>query len=319
MSNPLLPTVLRMQGNVAPLEDGRVSVEGFDLSILNESTMKGAFRRMVRSHEFEVSELALTTYVVAREYGARFTALPIFLVREFHHGAILFNRHAGITDPRQLEGQRVGVDRGFTVTTGVWARSILADEYGVDLSKITWVLSSDEHVENFEPPANVEYLEEGRELREELNNGALSCVIGFFPHDIPANYENIVALYPDGLQAGLDAFDARGHYPINHLMVVRNDILDAHPTLPRALFDAFSQSKSLYVDALRAGLIKNPDHIDDMHRRILDRGKDPLPYGLAPNRELLESYIESCLSQGVLKNRVALEDLFEPSTLNLVG
>lgn len=319
MSHPDLPTVLRMQGNVAPLKDGRVRVPGFDLSIIDEGATKGAFRRMVRKHEFEVSELALTTYVVAREYGAQFTALPIFLVREFHHGAILFNRDAGITDPRQLEGQRVGVDRGFTVTTGVWARSILAQENGVDLSKITWVLSSDEHVEDFRPPANAAYLEAGRELREDLNNGVFPGVIGFFPEDIPDGYDNIVPLHPDGLAAGLRAFDERGHYPINHLMVVRNDVLAANPDLPRALFDAFAESKALYVEALRKGEIDNPSHIDEMHMQIMERSKDPLPYGLAPNRELLEGYLESCVAQGVLKTPVDLDALFEPSTLDLIG
>lgn len=319
MSNPKLSTVLRMQGNVAPLEDGRIEVNGFELDIQDEAGMKGAFRRMVRAHEFEVSELALTTYVVAKEHGAQFTALPIFLVREFHHGAILFNRDAGIEHPKQLEGQRVGVDRGFTVTTGVWARSILADEFDVDLSKITWVLSSDEHVENFAPPANVEYIKPGRELRKDLDNGDLSSVIGFFPADIPAEYKNIVALYPDSLAAGLDALQSRGHYPINHLMVVRDDVLARHPDLPVALFDAFTASKNLYVDALRAGEIGDPTHIDDMHRQVLELGRDPLPYGIAPNRNLLEGYLESCLSQGVLKKRVSLEDLFEPSTLERVG
>lgn len=319
MTKPSLQTVLRMQGNVAPLQDGRVKVDGFDLSILDESRMDGAFRRMVRSHEFEISELALTTYVVAREYGAEFTALPIFLVREFHHGAILFNKDAGIQDPRQLEGQRVGVDRGYTVTTSVWARSILAEEHGVDVSKITWVLSSDEHVADYQLPGNVEYLAEGLELRDELNKGALSCVVGFFTADIPDEYQNIVPLHSDGLEAGLNAYKERRHYPINHLMVVRNDVLTANPQLPQALFEAFSKSKALYVDDLVGRRLEQPSHIDDMHLRIAQLGDDPLPYGIAPNRDLLTDYLEHCHSQGVLRQSVAVEDLFHPATLDLVG
>lgn len=319
MMKPTLQTVLRMQGNVAALKDGRVQVDGFELSIMNESEMKGAFRRMVRSHEFEVCEMALTTYVAAKEYGAQFTALPIFLVREFHHGAILFNRDANIEDPRQLEGMRVGVDRGYTVTTSVWARSILADEFGVDLSKITWVISSDEHVENFQLPGNVERLSDGLELREELNSGGLPCVVGFFPNDIPTSLRNIVPLFPEGLNAGIQAFVDRGHYPINHLIVVRNDILEQHPRLPSALFDAFSKSKAIYVEDLAEGRIDNPDHIDDMHLQIMKHQKDPLPYGLAPNRDLLENYLEHCMKQQILKKPTNLNNLFEPSTLDLVG
>ena len=84
------------------------------------------FRRMVRELEFDVSEMALTTYLTAREHGVAFTALPIFLVRGFHHGAIRYNTRSAIREPKDLEGRRVGVNRGYTVTTGVWARGILA-------------------------------------------------------------------------------------------------------------------------------------------------------------------------------------------------
>ncbi|AKI02722.1 4,5-dihydroxyphthalate decarboxylase [Hoeflea sp. IMCC20628] len=319
MENPNLNIVLRMQGNVAPICDGRVKVDGFDLTIHDEGAMQGAFRSMVREHKFEISELALTTYVVAREHGAEFTALPIFLVREFHHGAILFNRNAGITDPKQLEGRDVGVDRGYTVTTGVWAREILAKEHGVDPRRVNWILSSDEHVADFRPPENVRLIEDGRSLREDLQAGVLPATVGFFPEDIPEQYDNIVALHPDGLEAGLRAFDQRGHYPINHLIVVRNDVLARNPDLPVALFDAFAQSKQIYVDQLKAGAIESPTAIDQMHARILERGADPLPYGIEPNRALLEGYLEQCQAQGVLNRPVSLEALFEPTTLELIG
>jgi len=319
MEHPNLNTCLRMQGNVAPLRDGQAQVNGFDLTIHDEGAMKGAFRSMVRELKFEVSELALTTYVVAKQHGAEFTALPIFLVREFHHGAILFNRHAGITDPKQLEGRDVGIDRGYTVTTGVWAREILAKEHGLDPRRVNWLLSSDEHVEDYRPPENVRHIEAGRSLREDLQAGVISATVGFFPQDIPEQYTDIVPLHSDGLEAGLRAFDQRGHYPINHLMVVRNDVLARHPELPVALFEAFTRSKQIYVDQLSAGEIDNPTHIDQMHQRMLDRGADPLPYGLEPNRVLLEGYLEQCHIQGVTDRRVPLESLFEPTTLELIG
>src|ERR671938_156708 len=101
---------------------------------------------MVREEKYDVTEMAFTTYLVAKEHGARFTALPIFLVRDFHHGAIVA-REPG--DPKRLEGRRVGVNRGYTVTTGVWARGVLASEYGVDLERVTWVPSGDEHVTEY--------------------------------------------------------------------------------------------------------------------------------------------------------------------------
>lgn len=115
-----LKAVTRTQGNNAALKDGRVKPEGFNFEFEEVPVLPQAFRRMVRGLEFDVSEMALTTYLTAREHGVAFTALPIFLVRGFHHGAILQNINAGIKTPKDLEGKRVGVNRGYTVTTGVW-------------------------------------------------------------------------------------------------------------------------------------------------------------------------------------------------------
>ena len=138
--NPLkLKTVTRTQGNNQALKDGSVEPAGVELDFEEVPVLIDAFRRMVRGLEFDVCEMALTTYVCARAHGKRFTALPIFLVRAFHHGAIVINTDAGIRHPKDLEGQHVGVNRGYTVTPGLWARSVLQHQDGVDLSKITWV------------------------------------------------------------------------------------------------------------------------------------------------------------------------------------
>src|SRR6266436_6685006 len=154
-----LKAVTRTQGANAALKDGTVTPRGFAFDFVEVDPLIRAFRSMVRERAYDVSEMAFTTYLVAKEHGARVTAVPAFLVRGFHHGAIVANE-AG--NPKDLEDQRVGVNRGYTVTTGVWARGILADEYGVDLDKITWVLSGDEHVAAYEPPANVVPMEPGK-------------------------------------------------------------------------------------------------------------------------------------------------------------
>ena len=143
MSALKLKTVTRTQGNNLALKEGTVVPAGFELDIEEVPVLVDAFRRMVRGLEYDVCEMALTTYACAREHGTPFTALPIFLVRAFHHGAIVVNTTLGITHPRQLEGRKVGVNRGWTVTTGLWARSILQHQYDVDLTKITWVLSGE--------------------------------------------------------------------------------------------------------------------------------------------------------------------------------
>jgi 4,5-dihydroxyphthalate decarboxylase len=152
MARPKLTTALQTLGHTAALKDGSVPLEGFELEWLEVSPIIQAFRRMVRGLEFDVSEMALTTYLTARAYHKPFTALPVFLVRGFHHGAILYNKKLGTRNPKDLEGRRVGVSRGYTVTTGVWARGILQHEFGVDLERITWVLSGDEHVAEFQAP-----------------------------------------------------------------------------------------------------------------------------------------------------------------------
>jgi len=139
----LLKTVTRTQGNNQALKDGTVKPRTAGLEFVEVDPLIDAFRRMVRSLEFDVSEMAMTTYITARAHGKKMIALPIFLMRAFHHGAIKYNVKSGIKSPKDLEGRRVGVNRGYTVTTGLWARSILANQCGVDLSKITWVLSGD--------------------------------------------------------------------------------------------------------------------------------------------------------------------------------
>src|SRR5687768_6319863 len=154
VTEPLLRTVTRTQGNNAALKDGTVTPTGFRFDFEEIPVLVQGFRRMVRDLEFDVSEMALTTYLVAKSHGVRFTAVPAFLVRGFHHSAITIDTRQGISSPKDLEGKKVGANRGYTVTTGVWARSILADEHGVDLDSITLVLSGDEHLEQYRPAAN---------------------------------------------------------------------------------------------------------------------------------------------------------------------
>ena len=141
-----LTTVTRTSPVNAALKDGRVSPEGVTFRFEEVSPITKAFRIMCREVAYDVCEMAATTYLVAREHGKPFTALPVFLTRGFHHGAIKA-RTPG--DPKALEGTRVGVNRGYTVTTGVWARGILATRYGVDLDAITWVRSDVEHVADY--------------------------------------------------------------------------------------------------------------------------------------------------------------------------
>jgi 4,5-dihydroxyphthalate decarboxylase len=315
MTLPRLKTVTRTQGNNTALKDGTVKPRTFEFDFVEVDPLIDAFRRMVRGLEFDISEMALTTYVTAREHGKKMTALPVFLVRAFHHGAILHNVKSGVRTPRDLEGRRVGVNRGYTVTTGVWARSVLQNQYGVDLKKVTWVLSGDEHVAEFQPPPNVVPLEKGRKMADLLASGELEAAI-----NVDVDHPDVKPLLPDAKEAGLEALRTRGHYPINHCIVVKDELLAARPELAQDVFDAFAQAKRVYVSLLREGKLPKMTAVDELHRRVMAiTGRDPLPYGIEPNRQALEELIGSAVDQGILRRRPRVEDLFAREAAALVG
>jgi ABC-type nitrate/sulfonate/bicarbonate transport system substrate-binding protein len=312
-----LLAVTRTQGDNEALKTGEVKPAGWSFTFEEVPVLVHAFRRMVRGLEFDVSEMALTTYLTAKEHGARFTAVPAFLVRGFHHGAIHYNpsRWPGIRSPKDLEGHKVGVSRGYTVTTGVWARAVLQEEYGVDLSTITWVLSGDEHVASYEPPSNVVHMPEGASLEQMLADGELAACIG-----AGADVPGVVPLIPDAEDAGYAALQTRGFYPINHLVVVKDELLRERPELGAEVFEAFARAKQLYVERLRAGAIENPTATDRMYARVLETtGEDPLPYGIAPNRAVLETLMRHAVDQRILRRPAKLEDVFATSTLEMTG
>lgn len=307
MSRPTLKTAVQSLGHTRALKDGSVAPQGFEFEFEEVPKIIQAFRRMVRGSEFDISEMAITTYLCARAHGKEFTALPIFLVRAFHHGAIMANTRLGITTPKDLEGKRVGVNRGYTVTTGVWARSILQHEYGVDLSKVTWVLSGDEHVAEFQPPANVVPMAPGRTLEDLLASGEIAAAIG-----VEADHPDIRPLIPNARQAGFDAL-RRGHYPINHTLVVRNALLEANPGLAQDIFNTFAEAKGRYVERLAATPADELEKGDQTYKNVMQiTGADPLPYGIEPNRRMIESVIQYATEQGILKRPFAVEELFAP-------
>ncbi len=306
----LLNTVTRTQGNNEALKDGTVKPEGFEFEFVEVDPLIDAFRRMVRTLEFDLSEMALTTYLTAREHGKKMTGLPVFLMRAFHHGAIKVNANAGIASPKDLEGKRVGVNRGYTVTTGLWARSILARQYGVDLSKITWVLSGDEHVAEFRPPANVVPLEKGRKMGDLLASGELPAAIG-----VDIEHLDVKPLIAKPKDTAFEALRKTGHYPINHLLVIKDATLAKDPSLAPRIFEAFAEAKRLYVEKLEAGAIAEPTALDETNRRVMEiTGRDPLPYGIEPNRAMLEEAIRSATEQKILTKPVRIEELFPAST-----
>ena len=313
MAGVRLKTVFRPLGHTEALRDGTVKPKNFEIEYEDIPVLIQAFRRMVRSSEFDVCELAFTTYLCAKSHGKPLTAIPIFPARVFHHGAVLVNTKAGIRNPKDLQGKTVGVHRGYTVTTGVWARSILQHEYGVDLKKITWLLSGDEHVQEFRPPANVVPIEKGKTLEDMLASCEIPAAV-----NIELDHPNVKSLIPNPSEAGFEALRTRGHYPINHTVVVRDELLSAHPDLAAALFHAFVEAKRRYVERLKSDQIATPSKTDQMYKRVMHiTGADPLPYGVEPNRQMIEAVMQYAVEQEILTAPFTMDALFAHGTLDL--
>jgi len=306
-----LKTALVTRGHTKALKDGTVTPRTFEFDFEEVPVIIKAFRRMVRSQDFDICEMAMTTYLCARAVGKPFTAIPVFPMRAFHHGAIVYNTRSGIRTPKDLEGTKVGVNRGYTVTTGLWIRSILQHEHGVDLHKITWVLSGDEHVAEYRPPANVVPIESGKTLEQMLESGEIAAAIG-----IHVDSPDVKPLIPNAKEAAFAALCERGLYPINHTVVVRNDVLDDNPDLAADLFDALTRAKKIYLKRLLTGTddTRAEDDQAAIHQRVMDVIRDPLPYGIEANRPMLDAILQYSVEQGILSKPFTVEELFVPST-----
>jgi 4,5-dihydroxyphthalate decarboxylase len=316
-----LTTALRTQGHTAALKSGAVPVVGVALSFVEVEPQILAFRRMVRDLAYDVCELAPTTYIIAKAYGAPFTAIPIFFERRFHHAGLLVRDDAGIREPKDLEGKKVGV-RAYSVTTGVWTRGILVNEFGLDSSKVTWVVDDEEHVTRFKLPSNVEHVPEGKSLASMMAAGEIQA--GFAAnagigregppkagwqakeHKQEGNYRE---LFPDPDGLGEAWFRRTGIYPIHSTLVIKDEILNANPWLAKALFDAFLESKQRYLGRLCSG-----EADDGKDRRYLAQmkvvGDDPLPYGLEVNRRSIETLVLYAFQQRLIPRMLRADELF---------
>ena len=306
----VLKTAVATYAHTKALKDGSVTAPGVRLEHVEVSPIVAAFRRMVRTLEFDLSEMAITTYLTAKAHGKAFTALPVFVMRQFHHAPIVYNVKSGVQFPKDLEGKKVGV-RAYTVTTGVWARGILATEYGVDLDKVTWVVVDEEHVQEYRKPSNV--LERpGANLGEMLIQGELAAAIGAGQIDSP----DVKPLIPNAREAEAAWYRKTGIYPVNHTVVVKDSLLQSDPTLAPRLFGAFKDAKAVFLKQLDAGATLPADAQAIAQRRSVV-GDDPLPYGLAKNRKALEAIIQFARDQKILPRAVTPEEMFPRNTLDL--
>jgi 4,5-dihydroxyphthalate decarboxylase len=316
-----LTTALRTHGHTRALKQGEIPMKGVNLSYIEVEPQILAFRRMVRDVAYDVCELAPTTYIIAKAYGAPYTAIPIFFERRFHHAGLLVRDDAGINGPKDLEGKKVGV-RAYTVTTGVWTRGILMNEYGLDNSKVTWVVDDEEHVEQMTLPPNVQHVPEGKSLASMMAAGEIQAGFaanaGIGREGPPQagwqakerkETENYRELFADPDALGAEWFKRTGIYPMHSTLVIKDEILKANPWLAKTLFDAFQESKMRYVEKLRRG---EGDGKNDKRylRQMKVVGDDPLPYGFDVNRTSIETLALYAYQQGLIPRKLAIEELF---------
>ena len=299
----ILKTAIATYPHTKGLKDGSVSVPGIEFEHVEVVPIIGAFRRMCRALEFDFCEMAITTYLTAKAYNKPFTALPVFVMRQFHHAPIVYNTKSSVKSPKDLEGRKVGV-RAYTVTTGVWVRGILASEYGVDLDQVTWVVVDEEHVQEYRKPANVEERPKGN-LAEMLVSGELAAAIGIGKIDSP----DIKPLIPDAAAAELEWYRKTGIYPINHTVVVKDSLLQSAPSLAPRLFAGFEAAKAQFLKKIEEGGDLSPDATALASRRAIV-GADPLPNGFASNRKALEAIIRFAHEQKILPRLVEPKEIF---------
>jgi 4,5-dihydroxyphthalate decarboxylase len=292
MSTPLkLHALVGDYPVTAALKSGAVRSPLVALDFADVRPVSAAFKRTVRDLEFDVSELAIVTYLLAKANGKPLTLLPAVLVGRFQHPLIVYNAERGPLDPGDLAGKRVGV-RSYSVTTGAWIRGILADEYGIQPEQIRWLTFEEAHVAEFRDPPNVTRAPAGAKLVELLLAGEIdAAIVG----DGPPSDPRIRTLLPDPAAAARAWHAKHGAIQVNHLVVVKDSLVRAHPEAVREIY-------RLLVESKRAAGLPRPGELD------LN------PFGVEANRRNLEVAIDCCYRQGLIQRLYTVDELFDDTT-----
>jgi 4,5-dihydroxyphthalate decarboxylase len=320
MTDIKLKIAIASYGHSAALKDGSVRIEGVAADFIEVAPIIAAYRRMVRGLEFDVCEMAPTTYLIARAHGAPFIGLPVFLMRRFHHAGFVVRPDARIRKPKDLEGKQVGV-RAYSVTTAVWTRGIFVNDYGLDSAKVTWVVDDEEHVPSLALPPNVIHTPPGHSLAGMMASGELQAgftgnagigragpPVAGWQQSTPADAPVYPELFPDAANLEAAWFTRTGIYPIHGVVVVKTDVLAQHPRLARALFNAFLEAKNAYLRRLIGGEANAPE--DQRYRALSARVGDPLPYGIAPNKESIAALATYTLQQGLIPGAMPMSEMW---------
>lgn len=306
----------------AALHDGRVIPEGLDVTWLKLNPEQ-LFWRMIQHREFDASEMALASFVILRDRGDDdFVGIPAFLSRSFRHDAIFVSNRSSITRPEDLTGKRVGVPE-YQMTTAVWLRATLEEDYGVAPEEMTWVQGSLEqpgrviHTPVSPPGVLIEPVPADKTLSGMLASGEIDALISpRMPSTFWPGSPDVRRLFDDPWAVAKDYYTRTKLFPIMHMAVVRKGIVDANPWVPQTLYNAFLEAKRLSdIDlhdpiALRSGLPFLVQQAEEVDRTM---GKDLWSYGVDANRRDLEEYIRISLRQGLITKPIEVDEMFPAS------
>jgi 4,5-dihydroxyphthalate decarboxylase len=307
---------------VRALKEGAVKADGLELVVLTGMGPRERHWRMARKAEFDICEGNVGAYFMERDQGAPLTAIPVFLHRRFRHGFLFVNVKAGIREPKDLIGKKVG-GTNFQPASNIWMRGILEEEYGLPHRQVTWVVERSEDVA-FTPPKDlrIEMIAPGKKLDEMLAEGEIPAMLS---PDLPKLFlkgdPRIVRMFPNYKAIELAYFRKTGIFPIMHVTTIKQEIVDKYPWVPTNLVKAFEQAKTL---AYRR--IANPRVVPlawvrtavEEQERLL--GADPWVYGLgAANRKNLETVLRYTHQQGMISRTWPLDELFADTDLGDAG
>ncbi|MGA7872906.1 MAG: hypothetical protein WCA22_18605 [Candidatus Binatus sp.] len=272
------------------LKSGAVRSDLIDFDFVEVKVANNLFKQVVRNAKYDVAELAIVTYLQAKAYGKPYVLVPAVLVSRGQHHTIAYNPERGPLKPSELNGKRVGV-RAYTVTTGTWVRGILASDYGVDINKVEWITFEDPHVAEYRDPAIVKRAPEGKQLTQMLLDGEIAAAIVGDKLPDP----KLKHLISDAEAAGRKWAEHHHGIPINHLLVVRQELSRSRPDAVKDIFRQLHESKRA------AGL---PDGGE----------LDPYRFGVEACRPTLEIIIDFCHQQKLIPRRMSVDELFDDTT-----
>jgi len=300
-----------------PLQDGSVQPDGIELAVRTELDAEARHARMMRDGEFDVAELSMSNFLVARFHRLPFVAIPVFLHRRFRHGFIFINATKGIENARDLIGKKVGM-RHFQTTSNLWVRGILHHEHQVPYQSVHWLKQGKETVE-VEPPGALplELIPAGQNIERMLLEGELDAVIDpEIIQPVLGKDRRVKRLFENYKEVEIGYYRNTGIFPIMHTTAIRQEIVERYPWVPANLMQAFARAKDIAMQKMA-----NPRRVPlawfrhslEEQEKIL--GPDPWAYGLgAANQKNLATLIQYSHEQGLIGKRIPVDELFVENT-----